>query len=138
MKDLKLTENGELVINSETGDFDYVYGDECVAQQIMFRMKTQKGDYMMFPEVGASLEDFIGKDISERTLVQIEERVLEEVLKVPQADIRSIAALRISENTVAITIDLNSIENNKANFYLAYILDMGSGLIQSRPLEYSR
>ena len=64
--DLKMTEDGELVIGPD-GDFMISLDSDALEETIMFRLKTYSGDFSIDPHVGASIESIIGEDNSPET-----------------------------------------------------------------------
>jgi len=60
-----LTEDGDIVI--ESGDLLLRRGMDALADQIVFRLKTVKGDYELEPNCGASLESLVGMPNTEET-----------------------------------------------------------------------
>lgn len=64
--DISFDENGEPQIGPD-GDLLLSYGNESILQNIMFRLKTYIGDFILEPSCGASLEYFIGQPNSPET-----------------------------------------------------------------------
>jgi hypothetical protein len=65
-KDFALTPDGDLILSSD-GDILTITGPATLQQEIVFRLKTKQGDYLYFPECGASLENLVGWPNSEDT-----------------------------------------------------------------------
>jgi hypothetical protein len=77
--DLWLTLEGDLALDEETGDLRLSSADDQWIQQVIFRLKTTRGDYPLEPQCGASLESVIGKE-SNRTLASLVKFDVEEAL----------------------------------------------------------
>lgn len=67
MKDLYLTEDGDILLDPNTGDIMLAEGNLSLEQRILFHLKTTIGDYTLVPKLGASLEQFIGRENTEAT-----------------------------------------------------------------------
>jgi phage baseplate assembly protein W len=64
--DVWITADGELEIGAN-GDLRVAYDADMVAQNILFRLKTVEGDFLLQPQCGASLESLIGQPNSAET-----------------------------------------------------------------------
>ena len=129
--DLMMTDDGELVLNAK-GDLAIVYGDEEIAQEVLFRLKTTGGDWLLSPSIGASLEDFIGQPNTEIVHAAIEERVkralsFDDLLYFP-----NVSAIPVTENEVFILVEFNSIESNNRVIQVQSGLDLRKGLVFAR------
>lgn len=132
MPDYKMTETGDLEIVN--GDFALVSGDDEVIQQILFRLKTQRGDCLLSPGVGCSLEEFIGQPNTELTHAAIEQRIEDELtrdflLGLPQVDVTD-----LNENEVFILIRFPSVESEYRSVQIQAQLDLRKGLVMARGL----
>lgn len=132
MIDLKITNDGELVV--ENGDFVLVKGDEALAQQALFRMKTTKGDWLLSPNVGCSLEDFIGAPNEQVTWLAIETRVAIELTKDLDLPQPTISCVPLTDNEVFILVEFPSIEEEKRTIQIQAQLDLRKGLVFARSL----
>jgi hypothetical protein len=65
-KDFALSMDGDLILGAD-GDLLTITGPATLQQEIVFRLKTKQGDYLYFPQCGASLEDLVGLPNSEDT-----------------------------------------------------------------------
>lgn len=131
MVDLKMTEDGDLVL-SDSGDLAIVYGDEQLAQEILFRMKTQKGDWLLSPDIGVSLERFIGEPNTELTRSAIEMAVLNEITKDGLIISAQVDCVPLNENELLIVVEFPSQENDDRVIQISTGLDLRAGLVFSR------
>lgn len=87
--DIKLTTDGDLDILN--GDFETVSGDECIAQDILDRLRSNDPDFYFHRQICANFEDIKGdpntKDTGQRIeemaskALTIDKRVLQQDLK---------------------------------------------------------
>jgi hypothetical protein len=131
MVDLKMTNDGDLVL-SDNGDLAIVYGDEQLAQEILFRMKTQKGDWVLSPDIGVSLERFIGEPNTELTRSAIEMTVLNEITKDGLIISAQVDCVPLNENELLIVVEFPSQENDDRVIQISSGLDLRAGLVFSR------
>lgn len=66
---------GDLIVNS-AGDLDIVRGEDAIFQQIMFRIRTVRGTYAIYPECGTELMAMAGAPNSEETGMEISDQIL--------------------------------------------------------------
>jgi hypothetical protein len=59
LKDVHLNTDGDIEIGYD-GDLALSTGDDVIVDNILFRLKTYKGDFELEPECGTPLEDVIG------------------------------------------------------------------------------
>lgn len=131
MIDLKMDDNGDLVL-SDKGDLALVFGDEQIAQEVLFRLKTTAGDWTLSPQIGASLEDFIGEPNTEYTLAAIENRV-EKALTFDSLLIGpEITAITIGPNEVLVVVEFGSIELDNRVIQVTSGLDLQKGVVFAR------
>ena len=64
--DLALTLSGDLALGPD-GDLGFTRGISVLQQEVIFRLKTKKGDYLYHPECGTELESLIGAPNSQDT-----------------------------------------------------------------------
>lgn len=131
MVDLKVTDGGDLVVD-ESGDLSLVSGDEYVIQAILFRLKTVRGDFVLFPPFGTDLEAFIGlpNDEITRARIQMEvEHSLSRDLIAGAADVRVAA---VNRNEVLVVIEMPSVEDPGRNVQVTVGLDLREGLVFAR------
>lgn len=127
--DFKLTEDGDLVIGAD-GNFEMVSGDEETTQRILFRLKTVKGDYLLEPETGCSLEQFKGQPNVQATWSEIEAIIQEELSK---DDIEfTVDCVPISDNEVFILIEFVSTESQDLVIQVKSTLDLREGQVYAR------
>lgn len=139
MADLKITEDGDLVVGPN-GDFLLVTGDEEILQKVLFRLKTQKGDYLLNPDLGANLEFFIGKPNTEEIRIAIEQEVENELTRDFLLFSPEIKAVPIEiegdedgrQSGVLILIEFASIESPNKIIQVTSSLDLRTGKVFSR------
>jgi hypothetical protein len=127
--DFKLTETGDLVIGPD-GNFQMVYGDEEITQRILFRMKTVKGDYLLEPDTGCSLEQFRGEPNTEQTWTAIEQIVSSELSK--ENLVLTVDCVPITDNEVLILVEYQSIEVDGLILQVKSTLDLREGQVYAR------
>jgi hypothetical protein len=66
LKDIFITDDGDVEISPQ-GDFRINREEDVVSTECLFRLKTTKGDWVLVPECGASLELLIGEANSPET-----------------------------------------------------------------------
>jgi hypothetical protein len=127
--DFKLTANGDLVIGPD-GDFEMVEGDEELSQRFIFRLRTVKGDYLLEPDTGCSLEQFKGAPNTDETWAAIEANVSLELSKegVPF----TVDCVPISETEILILIEFDSVEVEDRILQIKSTLDLREGLVYAR------
>ena len=130
MVDIKIDENGELVLDG-SNDLSVVSGAEYTAQTIMFKMKTYRGDYLLSPSVGCSLEDFIGQPNTEVVHSLIRSSIYSSIVggfigRAPDIYVRA-----NGENSVFILIEF---EDDLDSRFVQIItdFDLKTGEVQSR------
>lgn len=64
--DLALTLSGDLTLGPD-GDLALIQGISVLQQEVIFRLKTKKGDYLYRPECGTELETLVGAPNSQDT-----------------------------------------------------------------------
>lgn len=134
MKDIKMTPEGELVIGPD-GDFATVEGDEAIAQQLIFILKTQKGDWTLAPKIGADLERFLGQPNTRETRDQIEAAVVSAIIQSGVIYNPTVRCIQISEEEVFITVEFPSIEGNNREIIVASSLDLKTGEVFTRSVD---
>jgi len=127
MIDIRFTEDGDLVVG-ETGDLDLVWGDEQIAQEVLFRLKTTLGDWTLSPNVGADLEKYIGEPNIPITHALIESQVIKAITRGNLLVFPSVRAVPIGENEVFILIEFGSIEEDERIIQVQSGLDLRKGL----------
>lgn len=134
MVDLKMTEDGDLVVD-ENGDLALVYGDEQVAQQVLFILKTTIGDWTLSPNVGTSLEQFIGQPNISIVHAQIENEIALALTRENLLIFPNVRAIPIAENEVFILVEFGSIEDDNRVIQIQSGLDLRKGLVFARITE---
>lgn len=113
-KDIRLTEDGDISIGP-TGDIDLSYGDDCLIDQIRFRLLTQIGDNLLFPMMGADLETLIGLDNIQSTGTKAENLIRSALIHdqfLAESDINMLRAVPMDANTIAIFLTIKGLEGN--------------------------
>lgn len=131
MKDFKLTNEGEFVIGPD-GDLATVEGDEALAQAVVFRLKTTKGDWTLDPSCGADLEQFIGAPNTRVTRDVIEQAVASELLRGGLVPAPTVSCVQLSEEEVFILVEFPSIEESGRTVRVSSSLDLRTGKVFSR------
>lgn len=134
--DFKMTVDGELMIGPD-GDIALVWGDEQIIQEVIFRLKTTKGDWMLSPGVGCSLEEFIGQPNTVYTHTLIEERIRtaltnDGLLGMPEIYVVDMPDTDGNHNEVFILIEFSSLEKDYRQIQVTAGLDLRKGLVYSR------
>lgn len=131
MIDIKMDSTGEIVVGP-SGDLMLVAGDDCIIQEIVFRLKTVKGDWLLGPTVGCSLESFIGKPNEISTHLEIEQTVLSEISRGGLVQGAQVTAMPVSSDEVLILVEVPSIEDPKRNILVSANLDLRKGEVFTR------
>jgi len=129
--DIKMTVDGELEVDS-AGDIALVTADEELVQKIIFSLKTQKGDWILSPKEGCSLEDFIGQPNTEQTHALIEDRIrleLERILGIIRVEVDAVA---LSQNEVYILVEIDSVQDPRSVLQVTASLDLREGKVFAR------
>lgn len=134
MIDLLIDENGDIV--TKDGNFVYITGDRLIAQRIIFRLKTQRGDYLLAPNVGANLERFIGEPLNETTLDNVRREVENEISNIPEANVISVKTAPLGDNSILIAIRVESVDIPQSNLVVISSLDLKTGKIEARIAEW--
>lgn len=134
--DLYLSTDGELQIGAD-GDLKLVHGDEQVIQEVIFRLKTTKGDWVLSPNIGCSLEEFIGAPNTSLTHAAIEERIrqnLTQDLLLAMPEVHAVdMPTESGENTqVFILIEFASLEKDYRKIQVTADLDLRLGEVVAR------
>lgn len=132
MIDIKMDlETGEPVIGAD-GDFQLVKGDEQVIQEVIFRLKTTKGDWVLSPDTGCSLEQFIGKPNEPLTHTAIEAVITKELTRDLLLAFPEVSAVDVSENEVLILVEFSSLEQDDRLIQVQGVLDLKLGQVYAR------
>lgn len=89
MKDIRLDEDWQLT-RAADGDAPVAEGLEEFLQEIRLESMTQEGDLFYDPEYGWSLLDFIQRDDSELTRLEIQDRIRRKMARHPEVDVSSL------------------------------------------------
>lgn len=128
--DIKLTNSGELVVGSDR-DFKFVLGDEEIAQHVIFRLKTQNGDYLLEPGCGADLERFIGEPLNSTTAALVQNSVIGAITKDGLLFTPNVNVLQVPPNTILVVVEWLSSDTEKIA-QVSSELDLRTGEVISR------
>ena len=129
--DIKLTPEGDLVIGAN-GDLAFVTGDDQVAQEVLFRLKTTPGDWTLSPQIGAGLERFIGQPNTPITRAAIEQAVDSAISSDFLVPFPTVDCIPIDENEVLIVVEFGSVEDERRIVQITSELDLRKGEVFSR------
>jgi len=135
MRDLKLTDDGDLVISS-AGDLETVTGDKQLVQAIIFRLKTMKGDYTLTPTLGTSLEEFIGRQNNSATRLLIEESIKRTLTQDFSIVAITVKCVPLDGDEVFVLIEIPSVEDIDKVIQVSSTLDLKRGEVFPR-IEHS-
>ena len=131
MVDLRLTDDGDLVIGPN-GDLELVWGDEQIAQEVIFRLKTTIGDWLLAPHVGADLESFIGEPNVPLVRAAIEKQIRDSLTQDNLLFLPEVSAISIGDNEIFILIEFGSLEDDERVIQVQSGLSLAKGLVFSR------
>jgi phage baseplate assembly protein W len=129
--DLRISVDGELQISPQ-GDLDIVWGDDAIAQEILVRLKTTPGDYLLSPRLGADLEQFIGAPNNKQTHSLIEQVVHNAITFDNLVSYPAIQCVSINTFEVFILIEFASKEEDSRVIQVYAGLDLKEGLVYER------
>ena len=121
-----MDDTGEPLIGN--GDFLFTQETDEVLQNVMFRLKTVQGDFIIFPECGASLESAVGEPNSEATASLIEDLITQALTHdgyVATGDLM-ITTYPINTTTIMSVVE---VEVNGVPVTRAVSIDLREGLI---------
>lgn len=124
-------DTGDLVLDSD-GDLALVSGDEQMIQEVVFALKTTKGDWTLSPSVGCDLEQFIGRSNDTDTINQITAVVRSEIARLTSVGGFQVFVAPLDENTVIIALEFDSRDNPKRRIQVAATLDLKEGQVFAR------
>jgi len=127
--DWAVDEDGELLVGPN-GDVLKVTGQRQVAQEILFRLKTSKGDYTIDPNVGADLEKFIGLPNTEKVRNDILDAVIRELSRDDFVTLRNVRVLKTGDNSVLIVVEYLDATLNRIQWSAS--LNLNDGKIKPR------
>lgn len=131
MIDIKISTAGDIQIGPD-GDFLFVRGDEFYNQTIMFRLKTTKGDWVLAPQIGADLEQYIGTRSNELNLDAIQKTVEIEIGKIPTMPEFTVNVAPKETNSVWVLVEYASTETPERQVSLIFELDLKTGEVNAR------
>lgn len=98
-------------------DFKTIHEDEEKLQLIQTRLKTENPDWILYKRVGASLNDFIGRQNTATTGKEIEERVISTLTRNNSFDREELTVNLIPTSSSEVLVDIKLDSNN---IYLRY------------------
>lgn len=113
MSDLYFTEEGDLTI-SPSGDLAMTqteFRDD--AQQAYIRVLTDQGDYLLYPEMGASLSELIGEPQAPRTGKKGEEMISSALNREGRFDGKPFTVKGVPTGPQSIRFDVNIVSGNR-------------------------
>ena len=75
-EDDNITVEGDIQIDSETGDFKLTYSEETIEQEILNRLNTNNPDWFRHYNNGADLEDIRGKSNNRSTAEMGKQKII--------------------------------------------------------------
>jgi hypothetical protein len=78
--DLGITLDGDLLLN-ERGDLAIVGGDQWIIRELVKIIKTNNPEWGNHPDIGADLDDFIGRSNTRETAKEVEEHMRDAIRK---------------------------------------------------------
>lgn len=125
--DIYLDDDGDIAIGAN-GDLKIARDADVVAQEIRFRLKTVRGDYLVVPECGCDLELLIGEANSRQTAALMEAYVSQGLTHDNwlQGELKQIRAVPISREQLAAFI---VVEYGDVSFQQSVTLDLKEGVL---------
>lgn len=111
-----------------TGDVETTTGRACLAQDLVHRLSTPRGDLMGHPEYGMDLYRFLHQDMAPVHLLDFQRAIEDEVAKDPRVQPDSIAVAIVSVDLERIRLRTTCLpigETNPLNLVLGYDLTSG-------------
>lgn len=68
MKDLKVDESGDLALSAESGDLQYVDGDELIRQKVRLILGTNKTEWEFNKDEGINFFVLLAKEVDEQSI----------------------------------------------------------------------
>lgn len=102
-------------------DFKTIHQEEERLQLIQSRLKTDNPDWVLYTSVGASLTDFIGRQNTASTGKEIEERVLNTLVRDGAFDEEELTVNLIPTSPYEVLVD---IKLDSENLYLRYAFSL--------------
>lgn len=114
---------------SYKGDLQEALDDDVIANELIWRLKTYAGDWLLQPFCGASLEDFVGKPNTRSIGAEIEARVVDSLVRDGffSGFLNSVQVTPISAHKVVILINVSS---TGPQFTVPFELDLREGISQ--------
>jgi hypothetical protein len=124
--DLWMEDDGEPQVGVN-GDILIARDSDVVAQEITFRLKTTRGDWVLEPECGADLETLIGQPNSPQTGARMEALITHALTHdgFLLGELKNVRAVPINRETLA---GLVTVEYGQFTFTRTVELDLREGL----------
>jgi hypothetical protein len=124
--DLYIDDQGEIAPGSN-GDILIERDSDVVAKEILWRIKTTRGDWVLQPQCGADLELLIGEPNSPETGAVAEAQVSRALTHdgFLLGELRDVRAVPVNRDQIAILI---SVEYGEDAFTLPVTLDLKEGV----------
>lgn len=81
--DFSWTQDGDLQLDAD-GDLAYVEDDEYAGQELKFRVKTDSGDYLLYPMYGSSVVKLIVGQPNNEAIADLAEQLIVNALTYDQ------------------------------------------------------
>lgn len=126
--DLFTTAEGDVVIGAN-GDLLAARDEEVVAQEVLWRCKTVRGDWVLFPECGADLEYLVGLPNSPETGAQAEALVNRALThdSFLLGELERVEAVPINREQIAVFINIDYDGENP--FTMPITVDLKEGVL---------
>lgn len=125
--DLATTDDGDLQV-AYNGDLLVVRNEDVVAQELQWRLKTVRGDWILEPDCGADLETLIGKPNSPQTGALMESLVSRALTHDGYlgGEIQTLRAVPVNRNQITCII---TIQYGDISFTETVDIDLKEGII---------
>lgn len=126
LRDFAMDVHGEIFV-SHIGDIQVATNDDVLANEVVWRLKTYSGDWLLQPLCGASLEDFIGSPNTPDTAKLIKDNVLDALLVDGFffGKIKDVQVTPISAHSVVVLVEISSLEST---FTVPFELNLMEGI----------
>ena len=125
--DIAIDVIGEISIGVN-GDIEIARDEEVMEDTIIWRTKTYKGDWVLEPQDGASLEDLIGEPNIPKTAGDMEEKIVEALTNdgLLSAELKEVQVVPISRQEL---LGLITVEFGNQLFSITVSLDLKEGIL---------
>jgi hypothetical protein len=125
--DLFTTEAGDLQVGYN-GDLLVARDSDVVEQEVLWRVKTTQGDWVLEPQCGANLEDLIGLPQVEATGHRLEDQLREALTHdgFLSSELREVLAVPVNRDTL---VGYLRVEYGAEEFDVQVTLDLREGIL---------